>query len=126
MILAQALHRNRDAETQVLVTGGGDGTIKIWSLCELETAGMVPIHKFKNISASVLSLAHNGVFLYAGLANGRVQVYNLDSQQLVQKVNVGSGDVTTVQVMDGVAFCGTSNGLLKVCASIWNTLNMFG
>jgi di- and tripeptidase len=124
MIIAQALHRHRDAETEVLVTGGGDGSIKIWSLCELETAGMLLIHRFKNISASVLSLAHNGVFLYAGLADGRVQVYNLDSQQLVQKINVGSGDVTTVQVMDGVAFCGTSNGLLKVYASIWNTLKM--
>lgn len=117
MLLVQALHHHDEAEMEVLVTGGGDGTIKIWSLYELDVAGLVAMYKFKNDSASVLSLAHNGIFLYAGLANGRVQVYNLDSQQLVQKINVGSDDVTTVQVMDRVAFCGTSNGLLKVCAS---------
>lgn len=98
----------------MLVTGGGDGNIKVWSLSDLETAGLIPIHKFKNASAGVLSLAHNGIFLYAGLANGQVHVYNLDSQQLVQKINVCSQDITIIQVMDGVVFCGTSNGLLKV------------
>jgi di- and tripeptidase len=114
MLLAQNLH-HPDVEKEVLVTGSGDGTIKIWAIDSLETAGLVvATHKFKNASASVLSLAQNGIFLYAGLANGRVHVYNLDSQQLVQKINVGYDDVTTIQVVDGVAFCGTSNGLLKV------------
>ncbi len=113
MLLAQGLHHNH-AETEVLVTGGGDGNIKIWSLYELETAGLVTIYKFKNNSSSVLSLAHDGTFLYAGLAGGLVQVYNLDSQQLVQKINVGSSDVTTIQVTNRVAFCGTSDGRLNV------------
>jgi di- and tripeptidase len=122
MLLAQALHHH-DAGREVLVTGGGDGTIKLWSLDSLETAGLDAIYKFKNASASVLSLAHDGIFLYAGLASGRVNVYSLDSQQLVQKINVGSDDVTALQVLDGVAFCGTSNGFLKVslcavCASM--------
>lgn len=113
MLLAQGLHYHH-AEIEVLVTGGGDGTIKIWSLYELETAGLVALYKFKNDSSSVLTLAHDGTFLYAGLASGLVQVYNLDSQQLVQKINVGSSDVTTIQVVNRVAFCGTSNGQLKV------------
>lgn len=113
MLLAQGLHHHH-AETEVLVTGGGDGTIKIWSLYELETVGLVATCKFRNDSSSVLSLAHDGTFLYAGLASGLVQVYNLDSQQLVQKINIGSGDVTTIQVMNRAAFCGTSDGHLKV------------
>lgn len=115
MVLAQALH-HQGAGKEVLVTGGGDGTIKLWSLENLETTGLAAIHKFKNASASVLSLAHDGIFLYAGLADGRVNVYSLDSQQLVQKINVGSDDVTALQVIDGVAFCGTSDGYLKVYA----------
>ncbi len=123
MLLAQALHRH-DRGKEVLITGGGDGTIKMWSLFGLETAGLVLIHKFKNASASVLSLAHNGIFLYAGLATGRVHVYNLDSQQLVQRINVGFEDVTTLQVVDGVAFCGTSDGLLKVGAAAHSITNI--
>jgi di- and tripeptidase len=113
MILVQNIHHH-DAGNEVLVTGGGDGTIKMWSVDSLETAGLVTIHKFKNASASVLSLAQYGIFLYAGLTSGRVHVYNLDSQQLIHKINVGCDDVTTIQVVDGVAFCGTSNGLSKV------------
>ncbi|ERF74948.1 hypothetical protein EPUS_05156 [Endocarpon pusillum Z07020] len=112
MLLAQGL-RHHHAEMEVLVTGGGDGTIKIWSLYELETVGLVAIYKFRNNCSSVLSLTHDGTFLYAGLASGLVQVYNLDSQQLVQKINIGSDDVTTIQVMNRTAFCGTSNGHLK-------------
>jgi di- and tripeptidase len=119
MLLAQSLNHH-DAEKEILVTGGGDGTIKMWSLNDLDTAGLVIIHKFKNASASVLSLAHNGAFVYAGLANGRVQVYSLDSRQLVQKINIGPDEVTTLQVMDGVAFCGTSNGLLQVGVPVEN------
>jgi di- and tripeptidase len=115
MLLVPAL-RQRLESREVLVTGGGDGTIKLWSLDRLETAGLTEIQKFKNCSTSVLSLADNGIFLYAGLGNGRVHVYNLESRQLVQKINVGSGDVTTIQVVHGVAFCGTSSGHLKVSA----------
>lgn len=114
MLLVQAVHQH-DIGNELLVTGGGDGTVKTWSLDKLESTGLVVNHKFKNASTSVLSLTHNGTFLYAGLADGRVQVYNLDSQQLVQKINILSEEVTTLQVVGGVAFCGTSNGLLKVC-----------
>ena len=109
MVLAHALHRQGIGK-EVLVTGGGDGVIKLWSLESLETTGLTAFHKFKNASASVLSLAYDGIFLYAGLAGGRVNVYSLDSQQLVQKINVGSDDVTALEVIAGIAFCGTSNG----------------
>jgi di- and tripeptidase len=117
MLLVPAFHHD-DAGKEMLVTGGGDGTVRMWSLYNLEMAGLEATHKFRNVSASVLSLAQSGIFLYAGLANGCVQVYNLDSSQLVQKINVGHEDVTTLQVIDGVAFCGTSNGLLKVFAAV--------
>ena len=117
MLLAQA-STHHDAEREVLVTGGGDGTIKVWYLEGLANAGLGLLYKFKNPSASVMSLACNEVFLYAGLASGRVNVYNLDSQQLIQRINVGPEDVTALQIVDGVAFCGTSDGFLKVGAKL--------
>lgn len=113
MLLSQALHQD-DADEEVLVTGGGDGSIRVWSLDSLDRTGLTAIHKFKDTSASVLTLAQSGIFLYAGLADGRVHVYNLDSRRLVQRIKVDTENVTTVQVVDGVAFCGTGNGLLTV------------
>jgi di- and tripeptidase len=113
MLLGRAL-RQSDAEREALVTGGGDGSIRLWALDKLDSTGLVAIAKFKDTSASVLSLSFSGIFLYAGLANGKVHVYNLDSQQLVQRIKVDADNVTTVQVVDGVAFCGSSHGRLTV------------
>lgn len=110
-----ATMRRENVSREVLVSGAGDGAIKVWSLESLDAGGTPePVHKFKHSSTTVFSLATNDALLYAGLGNGAVHVYNLDSAQLVQKVNIGSDCVGTIQVMGGVAFCGTNGGILKV------------
>ena len=106
--------RFRGVKQEVLVSGGGDGAIKVWSLGSFESDALLCIHKFKNPSTIVSSLANSGALLYAGLGNGGVHIYNLESLQLVQKIKTGSDSIPTLQVMDGVAFCGTTNGMLKV------------
>lgn len=101
-------------EEEVLITGGGDGAIKVWGLAHLWSEGLVQIHKFKTPAHSVLSLAHSGPFLYAGLSDGGIYIYNLSSQQLVQRLAVPYGDLNSIRVLGGVALCGTSRGWVKV------------
>lgn len=112
MLLIKGLFTH-DREEEVLVTGAGDGTIKLWSLDSLGTEGLVLIHKFKN-SGNVLSLAYRGSFLFAGLSDGVANVYNLASNQLVQRLQIGHGDISQILVSTNSILCGTSQGLVKV------------
>lgn len=111
MLLAKGLFQN-DSEEEVLVTGGGGGTIKLWRINSAADAGIRELFKLHNKGLSVLSLAYSGTFLYAGLAGGVVHIYNLSSCQLVQKLQVGHGDVAQIQMSCGSIICGTSDGWL--------------
>jgi len=113
MLLIKGLFTH-DREEEVLVSGAGDGTIKLWSLDSLGTEGLVLIHKFKNSGSNVLSLAYRGSFLFAGLSDGVANVYNLASNQLVQRLQIGHGDISQILVSTDSILCGTSQGLVKV------------
>ncbi|KIW90562.1 uncharacterized protein Z519_09209 [Cladophialophora bantiana CBS 173.52] len=112
MLLVKGLFtRGRDEE--VLITGGGDGTIKLWSIDGLSESGPKQITKFKNADSNVLSLSYRGSFLYAGLSDGIAHIYNLASNQLVQRLQVGHGDVSQILVGVESILCGTSQGWIK-------------
>ncbi|EXJ95403.1 hypothetical protein A1O1_00524 [Capronia coronata CBS 617.96] len=112
MILVKGLF-NHNKDEEVLVTGAGDGTIKMWSLDALYLTGILQITKFKNPDKSVLSLSYKASFLYAGLSDGTANVYNLASGQLVQRLNVGHGDVSQIVVSADSILCGTTEGWVK-------------
>ncbi|RMD43424.1 hypothetical protein DV735_g1788, partial [Chaetothyriales sp. CBS 134920] len=112
MILAKGLFQHDDEE-EVVITGGGDGTIKLWRIDALDSGDLQSIFQFKNKGASVLCLTCSGSFLYAGLADGTANIYNLASYQLIQRLNVGLGEVSQVLVQPGNILCGTSQGWIK-------------
>ena len=103
-----------DKDEESLITGGGDGTIKFWKVSG--SSGPVQAHKFKTPDASVLSLSYRGLFLYAGLSDGVAHIYNLASNQLVQRLQVGHGDVSQITLSSGSILCGTSEGWVQVRA----------
>jgi di- and tripeptidase len=108
---------SRSDEDEILITGGGDGVIKLWSLRDLALSGVVQITKLKIPGLNVFSLAYKGAFLYAGLSEGVAHVYNLASRQLVHKLDIGHGDVSEILVNENCIFCGTSDGFVKVTVS---------
>ncbi|KAJ4502269.1 hypothetical protein HRR73_009521 [Exophiala dermatitidis] len=112
MILVKGLF-NHNKDEEVLVTGGGDGTIKLWSIDSLSTNGIRQITKYKNPGTNVLSLAYKASFLYAGLSDGTANVYNLASGQLVQRLNIGHGHVSQIVVSADSILCGTTQGWVK-------------
>jgi di- and tripeptidase len=101
-------------EEELLISGGGDGTIKLWSIDNLEKEGLMLLEKFKNDGLGVLSMAYSDTFLYVGFTDGMAHVYSLDSRQLVQKLDVRCGDIGAIQVIGSNAFCGGSGGYIKV------------
>ena len=117
MLLVKGVFHH-DPEEELLVSGGGDGTIKLWSIDNLGKEGLMLLDKFKNNGLGVLSMAYSHTFLYVGFTNGKAHVYSLDSRQLVQKLDVRCGDIGAIEVIRGKAFCGGSCGYIKVLQSL--------
>lgn len=113
MLLVRGLVESASTE-EVLVTGAGDGVVKLWRLAQ-DKLNAVPsqITKLQN-GSPVLSLAVDGSFLYCGLAGGALNIWNLDSHQLVKCITRHTGDLWAVDIINGVAVCGDSNGVVKV------------
>ncbi|PHH93333.1 hypothetical protein CDD83_7118 [Cordyceps sp. RAO-2017] len=126
-----------DADDDVLISGGGDGTIKLWSLAgscrrrcvddgddehkgdsgndwggieELMTLGT-------DDADSVLSLAIDGSFLYAGKLDGIVELWDLDTAQRLRVIKAHGANVMSLQMGWGYLWTASING----CASRYST-----
>lgn len=113
MILVRGLVESAPSE-EVLLTGSGDGSVKLWRLSSEDNGSPVQLAKLNNGSDAVLSLAVEGPLLYCGLAGGALNIWNLDSQQLVKQITEYRGDLWAIDVIKGVAIGGDSHGLVKV------------
>ncbi|KAJ5695618.1 hypothetical protein N7536_006030 [Penicillium majusculum] len=111
MLLVKGLVETAPSE-EVLLTGAGDGVVKLWRLGQDAGAAPSPIAKLQN-GDPVLSVAVEGSLLYCGLAGGALNIWNLDSQQLVKRITRHTGDLWAVHVIQGVAICGDSSGTVK-------------
>ncbi|KAL9094925.1 MAG: hypothetical protein Q9165_002875 [Trypethelium subeluteriae] len=98
---------SRDKE--VLISGGGDGVIKIWSLDDDHGGQIQELCKLENgrdEGCSVLSIALDGTMLYSGLLDGEVNVWDLETRQLVRSLHAHRDDVLTLTVGGGFLFSG--------------------
>jgi di- and tripeptidase len=113
MILVRGLVESAPSE-EVLLTGSGDGSVKLWRLSNEENGAPVQLAKLNNGSDAVLSLAVEGPLLYCGLAGGALNIWNLDSQQLVKQIAEYRGDLWAIDIIKGIAIGGDSHGVVKV------------
>jgi WD40 repeat protein len=111
MILVRGLVESSPSE-EVLLTGSGDGTVKQWRLSKDEP--LVQEAELPNGNDAVLSIAVEGPLLYCGLSGGALNIWNLDSHQLVKRITQHTGDVWAIDIIKGIAISGDSNGVVKV------------
>jgi di- and tripeptidase len=115
MLLVKGL--KDDPSEEVLISGGGDGAIKVWSL-DKKGGGIREMHKLddgRDEGESVLSLALDGLFLYSGRLNGEVNVWDLETKQLVRSLKAQTDDVLALSVGGGYLFCAGVTGIVEVC-----------
>ena len=112
ILLVKGLFQH-DAEEEVLISGDGGGTIRLWRYDNAQSGHLVQVYSFKEKGSSVLDMSLSGLFLYVGLSNGAANIYNLSSCQLIQRLHVGHGDVTQIMGFNGSILCGTSGGIMK-------------
>ena len=113
MLLARGLNGN-EADEETLISGGGDGTIKLWRLDRSASGAIKDPVSLENGDDSILALALDGTFLYSGRLEGDINVWDLDTRQLIRRVKAHTVDVLTVAVGHGLLFSGGANGYVKV------------
>ena len=113
MLLAKGGTYN-DTGEETLVTGGGDGTIKLWQIADIGDEGIRHLATLENGDNSILSMAVHGTFLYSGRLEGDVDVWDLETRQLIRTVKVNNADILTVAVGQDLIFTGGSDGFGKV------------
>ena len=113
MLLSTGLDPD-DADAETLVSGGGDGVVKLWSLDSHEGGTLTEDTSLENGDASILSMAIDGTVLYTGRLEGDVNVWDLDTRQLIRTVKAHSADILALAVGYSLLFCGGSNGNAKV------------
>lgn len=104
-----------DPKQELLVTGGGEGNIKLWSLDKSD--GGAPrelIQLGHSTGDSVLSLVLDGSFLISGTIEGRVKVWDLEARQMVRNLRANVGEVLALSVGQGCLFVTGSNGQVEV------------
>jgi WD40 repeat protein len=113
MALVRGLLESSPSE-ELLLTGSGDGVVKLWRLHAESVGTPVQWAKLDNRSNPVLSVDIEGPLLYCGLENGSLNVWNLESRQLVKQISSHSGELWTINTFPGFTLTGDSNGIVKV------------
>lgn len=119
MLIAKGPTVEVGPEDDVLISGGGDGTIKLWSLGaqgrtdpdDPERAGIKEIMSLGADDAeSVLSLALDGSFLYAGKLDGIVELWDLDTAQRLRVIKAQNHDIMSLQMGWGYLWTTSADG----------------
>ncbi|CAI6331673.1 unnamed protein product [Periconia digitata] len=113
---------------EVLVSGGGDGRIVLWRI-DKENGGAISniytLEDDREEGESILSVARDGSFLYSGRFDGEVNVWDLETRQLVRSLKSDIGDVLTLSVGSGCLFAGGKLGHVQKYNQNYEPLSSF-
>ncbi|KAK0821214.1 hypothetical protein LTR02_001729 [Friedmanniomyces endolithicus] len=104
------------AGNEVLITGGGDGVVKLWKL-DAKRAGAVEelysLDDGREEGHSILSIAVDGTFIYSGRSGGEVDVWDTETRQLMRNLKAHRDDVLTICVGGGFMFSAAVTGYVR-------------
>ena len=123
MLMAKGPTVDVGTDDDVLISGAGDGTIKLWSLGhtveddEELSGGIQEIMTLgTDDGESVLSMALDSSFLYAGKLDGIVELWDLDTAQRLRVIKAHDCDIMSIQMGWGYLWTAATNGWASVSA----------
>jgi di- and tripeptidase len=119
MLLVRGVSRVVDSDEDMLISGGGDGTIKLWKLSQDPSQGVTEVACLGEDDAeSVLSMAVDGSFLYSSKLEGVIELWDLDTKQKLRVIRAHKGDVMTLQMGWGYLWSAGSTGFSRACKHV--------
>ena len=106
-----------DTEDEILITGGGDGAVRLW-LLETSKKGapslLAHLEDGRQNTESILSIGLGGQFLFTGRTNGEVNVWDLETRQLLRVLKPFDGDILSLTLGPSGLFVLSGDGQVKV------------
>ncbi|KAA8909966.1 hypothetical protein FN846DRAFT_775710 [Sphaerosporella brunnea] len=124
MLVIPASQIGQGSEGEVLLSGGGDGDVKLWAI-DSSSGAISELHPLSGGDSGVLSMVVKDTMLYCGLTDGEVCIWDLDTLQLVRTVKAHCDDVLTLAVKGSCIFSGSASGYARKwnqrfeCISRW-------
>ena len=91
-----------------LVSGSGDSDIKIWQCSR--GGGLSLIRTFPDLSGAVHSFAFRDALLFAGMQEGQIGVWDLETSACIRKIEVNDSDVLCMSVLGEDLYAGKADG----------------
>ena len=115
MLLAQVTNDN-GVQAETLVTGGGDGVVCLWDLDSDHSRPtlLVRLGCEREDAESILSMIREGQFLFTGRVDGEINVWDLETKQLLRVMHAFPSDVLTLSLGSKSLFGSSDSGFVKV------------
>ncbi|KAK7517387.1 hypothetical protein IWZ03DRAFT_414262 [Phyllosticta citriasiana] len=116
------------AEDEVLISGGGDGIIKIWGFDHDDGGRIRELHQLedgRDEGNPVQAMVLDGTFLYSGRPEGEINVWDLETKQLVRSVKTQVGDVLSIVLGGGFLFAAGDRGYVQKLNRQYETVTKF-
>jgi di- and tripeptidase len=114
MVLAKTIPEAMGQE--ILVTGGGDGVVKLWRLDGKNGGAPEELYQLEDgreEGHSIHSVSVEGTFLYSGRSGGEIDVWDLDTRQLIRNLKAHRDDVLTICIGGGFMFSAAVTGYVR-------------
>ncbi|CAO3678442.1 unnamed protein product [Rhizopus stolonifer] len=100
-------------EGEVLLSGSGDGDVKIWSI---QDGSLQHVHTLKGNSDKgvlCLTLSEDG-YLFCGVQGGDVQIWDLETHQMIRSVMAHTDDVLAIAINGGGFVSASADGTIRL------------
>lgn len=101
---------------EILVTGGGDGAVKLWWLDAKNGGAPEELYQLddgREQGHSILSISVDGTFLYSGRSGGEIDVWDLETRQLIRNLKAHRDDVLAISIGGGFMFSAAVTGYVR-------------